>query len=114
MTEAIKASWLTGRSDLWRQHTHKCLSPSVDVFRNKGEEKQLVTEEIKRAVNNACLFLVLMPVGGCGVSQSGGGVTERNVCFVFLFSKADFKPALVLCCFRNACLHLTTLLRFYY
>lgn len=78
MTEAIKESWLTGRSDLWRQQTHKCLFLSVDVFGNKGEQKHLVTEEIKRAADNACFFLYLMPVGGgqttcvANVSHSGG------------------------------------------
>lgn len=64
MTEAIKASWLTGRSDLWRQQTHKGLFPSGDVFGNKGEQKQLVKEEIKQAADNAWLFLFLMSVGG--------------------------------------------------
>lgn len=59
MTEAIKASWLTGRSDLWRQQTHKGLFPSGDVFGTKGEQKQLVKEEIKQAADNA-----LMSVGG--------------------------------------------------
>lgn len=47
MTEAIKAGWLSGSSDLWRQQTHKCLFLSVSVFGNKGELKQLVTEQVK-------------------------------------------------------------------
>lgn len=58
MTEAIKAGWLTGSSDLWRQQTHKRLFLSASVFGRKGEQKQLVTEEIKWAAHNACLFLL--------------------------------------------------------
>lgn len=58
MTEAIKAGWLTGSSDLWRQQTHKRLFLSASVFGRKGEQKQLVTEEIKGAAHNACLFLL--------------------------------------------------------
>lgn len=37
MTEAIKAGWLTGSSDLWRQQTHQRLFLSASVFGRKGE-----------------------------------------------------------------------------
>lgn len=84
LTEAIKVGWLTGRSDLWRQQTHKCLFLSVDVFGNKGEQKQLAAEEIKRAADNACLFLLLMPEEGgnrtCVAMFLILGVTERILC----------------------------------
>lgn len=80
LTEAIKVGWLTGSSDLWRQQTDKCLFLSV----NKGEQKQLATEEIKRAADNACLFSFLMPVGGghktCVAMFLLLGVTERILC----------------------------------
>lgn len=86
VTEAIKASWLTDRSDLWRQQTHQCLFPSVDVFGNKGAEKQLVREEIKQECSqNACLFLLL--VGGGQRTRVAMflilGVTERFLCWFF-------------------------------
>lgn len=91
MTEAIKASWLTGRRDLWRRQTHKRFFPSVDVFGNIGEQKQLVTEEIKGAVDNVCLFLFLMLVGGglrtCVTMFLVLGVTEKFLhCFCPSFS----------------------------
>lgn len=64
MIVAVKAGWLTGHSDLWgSRHTsvYFCLLMSL---KNKGEQKQLVTEEIKRGADNAGLCLFLMPVGG--------------------------------------------------
>lgn len=58
MTEAIKAGWLTGSSDLWRQQTHTRLFLSASVFGKKGEQKQLVTEEIKRAAHAYFCYFV--------------------------------------------------------
>lgn len=113
MTEAIKAGWLTGSSDLWRQQTHKRLFLSASVFGRKGELQQLVTEEMKWAAHNARLFLLFVRASGrwsenvrCSLSPSGG--YWRNLfCFFWGLS-------VVLCWFRNECLHLTSQLPFCY
>lgn len=100
MTEAIKAGWLTGSSDLWGQQTHTRLFLSAGVFGSKGEEKQLVTEEIKRAAHNACLLLLFCSSRQWEVCVAISlllGVTE-GILFCFFWGLS-----VVLCRFRNEC-----------